>query len=53
MNIEYIRLEGDVCERLNQMATERRRTVSDVVNEILRRYLEEQKGAAAEHIASR
>ncbi|HEY1339104.1 MAG TPA: ribbon-helix-helix protein, CopG family [Bryobacteraceae bacterium] len=53
MNIQYIRLDGDVCERLNRMANEERRTVSDVVNEILRHYLEEQKGASAEQIASR
>jgi hypothetical protein len=29
-----------VCEILNQMAREQRRTVSDVVNEILRQHLE-------------
>ena len=40
MNIQYVRLENDLCEILNQMAQEKRRTVSDLVNEILREQLE-------------
>ena len=36
MNIQFVRLELDVCEKLNQMALQQRRTVSDLVNEILR-----------------
>lgn len=36
MNIQFIRLEADVCERMNQLALEQRRTVSELVNEILR-----------------
>ena len=39
MNIQYVRLEDDVCGRLNEDAREQRRTVSEVVNEILRRHL--------------
>jgi|GraSoiStandDraft_30_1057271.scaffolds.fasta_scaffold870250_2 hypothetical protein len=39
MNIQYIRLEDTVCEILNRMALEQRRTVSEVVNEILRGHL--------------
>ena len=32
MNIQFVRLELDVCEKLNQMALQQRRTVSDLVN---------------------
>lgn len=39
MNIQYVRLDDQVCELLNRMAQEQRRTVSDVVNEILRERL--------------
>ena len=41
MNIQYVRLSDDVCEILNRMAQEQRRTVSDVVNEMLRKQLKE------------
>jgi predicted DNA-binding protein len=41
MNIQYIRLENDVCQTLNDLAQEARRTVSDLVNDILRKYLQE------------
>jgi len=40
MNIQYVRLDDRLCEILNRMANEQRRTVSDVVNEILRERLE-------------
>jgi len=41
MNIQFVRLEHDVCEEVNRMALENRRTVSDLVNEIVRRHLRE------------
>jgi hypothetical protein len=41
MNIQYVRLDDQVCEILNRMAAEQRRTVSDMVNEILRQRLEQ------------
>jgi len=49
MNIQYIRLDDTVCEILNRMALEQRRTVSEVVNEILRGHL---RNANAEEAAS-
>jgi hypothetical protein len=39
MNEQFVRLELDVCERVNQMAREERKKVSEVVNEILRQFL--------------
>jgi predicted DNA-binding protein len=39
MNIQFVRLELDVCERLNQLAQEQRRTVSELTNELLRSQL--------------
>jgi hypothetical protein len=39
MNIQFVRLELDVCEVLNQMALRQRRTVSELVNELLREQL--------------
>jgi hypothetical protein len=45
MNIQYIRLEDTVCEILNRMALEQRRTVSEVVNEILRGHLKKANAA--------
>ena len=40
MNIQYVRLDDQVCEILNRMAGEQRRTVSELVNEFLRVQLE-------------
>lgn len=40
MNIQFVRLDDGVCEALNQMAHQQRRTVSDLVNEVLKNYLE-------------
>ena len=48
MNIQYVRLEDDVCGRLNEDAREQRRTVSDLVNEILRRHFAGQAQPPAE-----
>jgi len=39
MNIQFVRLELDVCERLNLLAQEQRRTVSELTNEMLRSQL--------------
>jgi hypothetical protein len=39
MNIQFVRLEHDVCGILNRIALEQRRTVSDLVNEFLRERL--------------
>lgn len=42
MNIQFVRLEEDVCEKVNQMALESRRTVSDLVNEFVREQLKKE-----------
>ncbi len=39
MNIQFVRLGRDVCERLNQIARDQRRTVSEVANEMIRSQL--------------
>jgi len=41
MNIQFVRLELDVCEKVNQVAHEEHRTVSELVNELLRVQLRE------------
>ncbi len=41
MNVQYVRLADEVCDTLNRMAREQRRTVSDLVNEMLRERLKE------------
>jgi hypothetical protein len=51
MNIQFVRLELDVCEPINRMALEARRTVSEIVNEVLRDFLKQQQ-SAGEHTAS-
>ena len=47
MNVQFIRLEDDVCEPLNQMALAQRRTVSELVSQILREFLKEKGGHPA------
>jgi hypothetical protein len=47
MNIQYVRLDDRVCEILNRMAREQRRTVSELVNEILGQRLKEIAGNPA------
>jgi hypothetical protein len=47
MNIQFVRLDEFVCEVLNQQALRQRRTVSDLVNEILRAHLEKQEKSEA------
>lgn len=44
MNVQFIRLEDDVCEPLNQMALQQRSAVSELVNVILREFLKQQSG---------
>jgi hypothetical protein len=39
MNIQFVRLELDVCEQLNLLAQEKRHTVSELTNEMLRSQL--------------
>lgn len=45
MNVQYVRLDDETCEMVNRLAREQRRTVSDLVNEILREKL---RGAPAQ-----
>ena len=47
MNIQFVRLEEDVCREINAQALEQHRTVSDLVNEIIREHLRRAKGSAA------
>jgi hypothetical protein len=51
MNIQFVRLDHDVCETVNQIALESRRTVSDLVNDMLRECLK--KGCQAAEARSR
>ena len=39
MNIQSVRLDLDVCEPVNRLAVDSRRTVTELVNEVLREYL--------------
>lgn len=48
MNIQFIRLDEHVCETLNRMALESRTTVSELVNEVLRAWLEQKAEQPAE-----
>lgn len=53
MNIQFVRLDDDICGTLNRMALDQRRTVSDLVNEILREQLRKRTPAPpAEDAAS-
>jgi hypothetical protein len=52
MNIQFVRLEDDICEPIKVRAGEQRRTVSDLVNEIVRKHLareQERRGGAESH----
>jgi predicted transcriptional regulator len=48
MNIQFVRLDHDVCETINQIALESRRTVSDLVNDMVRQCLRKEACQAAE-----
>ncbi len=39
MDVQFVRLDDDISERVNRLAEQTRRRVSDLVNEILRTYL--------------
>jgi len=39
LEVRFVRLDDDVSATLNRMAGERQQRVSDLVNELLRRYL--------------
>ena len=51
MDIQFIRLDPDLVQRINRLASEQNRTVSDLVNEIVRKSLGGEK--ATEQAASR
>jgi len=40
VDIRFVRLDDDVCGFLNRLADKRSTTVSDLMNEILRQYLQ-------------
>ncbi len=48
MNVQFIRLDNDVCGPLNQMALDERRAVSDLVNQVLREFLKQKGGESIE-----
>lgn len=39
MNIQSVRLDVDICEPVNRLARDSRRTVTELVNGVLREYL--------------
>ena len=40
MNIQFVRLDNEVCEAVNRLAEKQERTVSALVNQALREFLE-------------
>jgi predicted transcriptional regulator len=48
MNIQFVRLDDEVCEAVNRLAEREERTVSAVVNEVLREFLDRLKENPAE-----
>ena len=51
MNIQSVRLDQDVCEPVNRLALDNRRTVTELVNEVLREYLKTHTPAGKEQSA--
>lgn len=47
MNIQFVRLDDDLCVTLNRLAEEHGRKVSDLVNEILRGELKKRAAGAS------
>ena len=47
MNIQYVRLDDDICEILNRVAEANGRRVSELVNERLREQLEKRPAASS------
>jgi len=45
MNIQFVRLDDDICEAMNRLAEKEERTVSALVNQVLRDFL----GRSKEH----
>jgi predicted transcriptional regulator len=43
MNIQFVRLDDEVCEAINRLAEEKERTVSALVNQALREFLDRLK----------
>jgi hypothetical protein len=41
MDIQFVRLDLDICGKINKIALEQRRTVSELVNEMLRAQLDQ------------
>ena len=52
MNIQFVRLDDDICNTLNRMAADKKRTVTEMVNDILRDYLRKIAREAREDAAS-
>jgi predicted transcriptional regulator len=48
MDIVYIRLDDDICGVLNRLAERGDQTVSELVNEVLREYLQRAADRVAE-----
>ncbi len=40
MNIQFVRLDDEVCEAINRLAEKQQRTVSALVNQVLREFLD-------------
>lgn len=48
INIQFVRLENDVCEAVNRLADAGSRNVSELVDEVLREYLRRMGAELAE-----
>jgi predicted transcriptional regulator len=47
VEIRFLRLDDDICSVLNDLARERRETVSDIANELLRKQLDLERAPEA------
>ncbi len=45
VDIQYVRLDEDVCEAVNRIARAQLRTVSELVNQIVREQIQRSKAA--------
>jgi predicted transcriptional regulator len=48
MNIQFVRLDDEVCEALNRLAEQEKRTVSALVNQVLKEFLNRHEEYSAE-----
>jgi len=48
MNIQFIRLDDEICEAINRLAEQEERTVSALVNLVLREFLSRHEHHPAE-----